>query len=1722
MLLQINTTGAAVNASVSLGGQQLAVVYGAGQANLFALSVSNLSLNIDNIVSVEGNVSLSSFTDPTNGIKGEDFAGTDLTVFVGNGPVLLAGGNANPLAVGVEITNATLALFTDGSGNYALSANGTVALVGTGSVSASGTAAVLVNTFQDQFADTIALPGSSSQTVPLAFGPTQQATSTAPFFSVSGTGGLNILGQTLSGAFTVSDPSGTIVIALSNVQLSISAGAGSASSRGPPLIAITGGTGEIDITGAGVTGGVSGAITISPPGATLTGTFQLLVNTTAQASSVTLAGSSTSLPAGPYFELSAPGSGSTPGATLTAGSQSLSGDFTLAVASNGGVTTASATISNATLTIAAGGTTYLALGNGQGTLSVSPLGVLGTLSAQVTSDSLPGLTVSAVEIAVNTTSSASGGVPAGPFFGIEADGASIAIGGQTLTGDFGVEVSSAAGSPVVIAAVSNAAVSLGGGLATLAGGGGALLVSGTGVAASLAGTITVNVPGISISGSLSVQLNTTGKAITSTFAMGAQNVTLNLPGGSASYLQVAGSGVAIAVLGQTLDGSFTLTSQTGAGGTTTTLSVISASLSLGGGVVSATGVSGNLTLDSGGASGSLSGALSITAPDASLSASNVAVNFDTHAATSAFNITVSTPSIVIAGVSVGADSFTISVGQATGAGAGTVVEVSVSNLTLSLGTFVNITSANGLSGTLVVGGGGVAAELSLAGIGSIFTIPGVTIGNEPSGPAASFAFEVNTGSSAVDETVGSQTIDVPAGPYLQVLLQNASLTIGTGGSAPSLGGSFAFEQQGSGSAAQTLVAASGVSASVGGAALTGGQGVLVLTSTGMAGYVSGTGSGSYSGVSVSGTVLLQINTTGGAVSASVLVGGQTVTVNYGASQGNLFSLSVSNLSLNIDNVVTLEGTISYSTFTASGVPGKAFAGSGLTLFFGNGPALLSSGDPNPLAVGVQISNATVALFTDGTHYALSASGTVRLLGTGSVSASGQATILVNTFSQQFNDTIALPGSGGQSVPLVFGPSQVATTAPFFSVGALGLNVSVLGQTLSGDVSVTDPNGVIEVSFSNAQVSLSDGNGSVGARGPPLAQLTGGTGELDFSSAGVAAQLSGSVTFAVPGVSLAGTFALDVNTQAQAVTLGGSGAQLPAGPYFQLSGANVSLSVAGQSLSGNFTVSQALVSGVSTTVVTVAGGALSIAAGGVTYLAVSGAVGTFTVGSAGVVGSLSATVQTLAIPDVTLGTVAIALNTTSVASGDIPAGPFFGIEAVGASLTIGGQSLSGNFGVELSTSSGGGAVVAVSVSNAAASFGSGLATLTGGSGALLVSASGIAGSFTGTIAVNVPGVSVSGTLSVQVNSTGAVVSETVGLGAGSVVLNLPAGQSASPYLQVAGTGVVLSVLGQSFSGNVTVSSASGITTVALSGASLSLGGGVVSLSDVAGSVTVDPGGAKGSISGALSVGVPGVSVSAASVAVSFDTHAGSAQFAITAADASVSIAGQTLVGNLVISQGTDASGAGAVLIALENLPSDSPALGAPLLTLGPAGAPVLTVANGQGELLITSQGVAGDLELSGVNVSLPAGISLGVGTFSLQASTIATAVNEQFTIGGQTQSLTLPAGPYVSVSVTGVSLSIGSNSLSGNFLFQEQGSGSSAVTVIAASDVSASAGSGSSGVALSSGQGALVITAAGIAGIVSGRCRCRQAEAPGCREALRRPWRSIAAGRRRRVPRWIRA
>ena len=73
-----------------------------------------------------------------------------------------------------------------------------------------------------------------------------------------------------------------------------------------------------------------------------------------------------------------------------------------------------------------------------------------------------------------------------------------------------------------------------------------------------------------------------------------------------------------------------------------------------------------------------------------------------------------------------------------------------------------------------------------------------------------------------------------------------------------------------------------------------------------------------------------------------------------------------------------------------------FAGDGLTIFLGRGPAKLDTGETNPLATGVLLTNGRIGLIRIGSTYALVASGTVSLIGVAGVTLTGTVAARVNT------------------------------------------------------------------------------------------------------------------------------------------------------------------------------------------------------------------------------------------------------------------------------------------------------------------------------------------------------------------------------------------------------------------------------------------------------------------------------------------------------------------------------------------------------------------------------------------------------------------------------------------------------------------------------------------------------------------------------------------------------
>jgi hypothetical protein len=158
-------------------------------------------------------------------------------------------------------------------------------------------------------------------------------------------------------------------------------------------------------------------------------------------------------------------------------------------------------------------------------------------------------------------------------------------------------------------------------------------------------------------------------------------------------------------------------------------------------------------------------------------------------AANTFDLTGGNPTtLTIAGQSISATGVTLT--RTTAGDGHTVVKAAITGLALTLGTstttYVNITAADNVAGALIIDGNGVAAEFTASSIPSTtFNVPGASFS------ATGLDLKINTGTHAVNQTVGGVTIDVPAGPDVSVTATGASLTVA---GAVTMTGSFAFDQ----------------------------------------------------------------------------------------------------------------------------------------------------------------------------------------------------------------------------------------------------------------------------------------------------------------------------------------------------------------------------------------------------------------------------------------------------------------------------------------------------------------------------------------------------------------------------------------------------------------------------------------------------------------------------------------------------------------------------------------------------------------------------------------------------------------------------------------------------------------------------------------------------------------------------------------------------------------
>jgi hypothetical protein len=1788
VLVRINSTGGEVDETIDVGGGSLAVVFGAGEENLFDLAVSDLTLNIADFVTIEGTVVFTSVT-LGDGTKAEAFAGSDLTLFVGQGPLYQdpAAGAVSPLARGLLISNATVGLLRFADGVFAVDASGTVALIGLANVSISGTVRVRVNQSALAFSQAIALPGGAGD-VTVAFAAGETANGATPFSLVRGDLEIDVAGQVVEGEFTFQRlGDGTLFVAGDDIEMAFG-------EPGSPVVTLEQGSGVLLIGPGGIAGDLGGTVNVLVPDVDFTGGFRLQLNSGAAA--VDFAGPDGSLlklPGGPYFRLSGLG------VALETAGQSLGGDFLIEQAAVAGGTVTRVTAANVSVGLGDGTTDFVSVTNGRGALLLGAGGLAGELSAEVAFNGLGAVDFSGrFSVAINNGGApvlaqlplAGGGfatldLPGGPFLRVAGLDVALAVnGGELLRGDFAFESTGTGTSAKVLAAVRNVNLSLRAGgdeLLALRDASGLFLLGNGGAAGRLGGTLVANLPGATLTGTLALEFNQFATPITETLVLGTETVELDLDEGP--LFRLAGTGLELNVLGQTLSGDFGFEQRAGA----LKLTIENAELNLGGGLLVLSAAAARFDFLAGGMRGSFSGAAVLAVPGVAFQ-SNLDVTFDTTSPLDRFiRVEATGIDLDIAGQTLRGNFLIEQRGGASGS-----LKIAASDISVSISAGGDeILSISDGEGQFVVRAGGVAAAIRIGGL-SLDAGLGLEVER--------LSIEVNTGIEAVRESfrLGGRDflLALPAGPFLRVVALGAKLDI----AGNELSGNFFFQQGNDANGDPVvLIGADRVRVAVEfngqGATLTDGSGGLVFNSGGFAGVLGGRADLALGPVKAGGRVLLRINKTGGEVDEVIELGGNSIAIKFGPSETDVFAVAISELSLNIGDFVTIEGSIAFENRTLTGgQAAEVFGGTELKVFIGRGPAYLDNGGLNPLAQGVLLSGATIGLVKVGETYALSATGTVGIIGIDGITLGGTATVRFNDTGLAINESIAIPEKPAVAVSFADG----GYSAEF---SATAVVIDVLGQRFEGGVSfdkVRDGplEGAVRIGFDNVSLELGD-----------VVTVSDFAGGIILFNGGVAADVSAAVQVAVPGLVFGGErFRLKLNTLAvpvnQTFVVGAAqfAINIRAGPFLEVAGEGVTLTVAGQTLSGSFAFRDGTVDGVAETVLVMSNVTLALGSDDAEYVSFRQGSGVVLLTAAGLAGELGGTVV-LNLPD-TLEFSAdfkLAINDTNArvqrdftiggvsGSLDLPAGPYARVSAFNAQLRVGGQLLAGDFGFEQSTLAGGGKVVRLTVANASIDM-AGVIGLTAGQGFFLISDAGLAGTVQGTVNFALPGVDFDGTFGFQINQTGAAVSESVVVNGTPVALNVPAGPFFRFYAENAG----ITVNGQRLGGNFAIQRSSPVR-LKIENVGFDLGGGLVSLSNGSADLAISPAGIAGTVSGTVGLNVPGVSFSgqlvlaidttdplnrfirvegngvelvvagqrlagdfkivnqggntrvtvanglidlgggvvvASGIAGSFDfTAAGTVadllvgNLAVTAGDVSVSgsfrlfidttvvggpvvrvsggdpvpvsisIAGQSIGGRFTFEQVPLAGGGTQVKATL----SDG------TLKLGPAGAEFVSITAAEGLLLLRPGGAAGALEIGGFNFAVP-GVAVTASNIRVEVSTFATGVSETFQLPGGATTLDLPAGPFVRVVVLGgqlelLGLDVGGTTpkLGGDFFFDQRSlPGGGSLTRIAAAKVTAAVEFGGASASLSEGGGGIVIirevdpvtlavTREGVAGMLSG-------------------------------------
>ncbi|MDP7656231.1 MAG: hypothetical protein QF706_09155, partial [Roseibacillus sp.] len=807
---------------------------------------------------------------------------------------------------------------------------------------------------------------------------------------------------------------------------------------------------------AATVAGISPALNVS--GVTLDGTVDLELNTTGSSlygvdpNTVRLTGSSL---------------------VFSVLGQTLSGNFTFEqVTDTGGESQVKVAVTGLNVTLG-GVNAGLALSNGSGLLLLTSAGMAASLSSTVQVLGGEDLKIEGdLALEINTTGFAINEMftvglgaetlvlPAGPYLRLSGTGIVVAVAGYRLSGNFVFEQVTldheTGDTSAIRIAATGVTVSFGDGqqdFLTISNGTGFFLMinssdaSEAGMAGTLRGDVAFSLPEVSISGTVGLEINRTGRKVEETFKVDNIDQTLTLEEGN--YVRLAGTNVSVELAGQTLRGDFQFSQGLWDNGTpddssddlsVTEMTFSKVEVGFGDGTTDFATVTqgeGTLYVDRNGVRGTFSGNMALAVPKVTLGASaTVTVDtsidrFQVEAVGITDADTGETTNITLNVLDQVVRADTLSLERQTLPSGESIVNLSITGLSLSLnGGGHSLLTVGADTARVVVNADGLGLRIHGASLSS--DLPG---GLSLSAGGGDANVLLNTTSAEFDLGDGSAALQ--AGPYVKIEVPTAALEVAGVG----ISGGMVFDQETDELGGTiTRLAVDNAQLVVNEEAIAEADGALVILDDGLAGILNGRVAtpSTDGGFSAEATIGVRMNTTGREVNQSITLGTRTFVIDLDPIPGELevFGSAL----VNIGDFVTVELTEG----TISGGAGWVFAGVG--------PAHLEEPDDNggkvinPSARGILLGDARLVRSADGSLFV--AEGTVQTLGLEGFDLSGTARVVFAETSGTAR-SLELPASGAQPVATVSIPDEAGT---YITVD--GLNLEIAGQILSGDFTFT--------------------------------------------------------------------------------------------------------------------------------------------------------------------------------------------------------------------------------------------------------------------------------------------------------------------------------------------------------------------------------------------------------------------------------------------------------------------------------------------------------------------------------------------------------------------------------------------------------------------------------------------------------------------------------------------